>query len=262
MSKILSPTPVLAGVLESCRDWRQWLVGLDAIPEVNGITDLVTSNCHWLAFCRRKDLPIDIAAQYGDLTEQGLVSAHGDIMCLVKEFMSDSALSQKPCCLIRSGSSNLLPDPGGPQHWEPRKEFERDEKKDLQRLCGKIRKVLPSAVLLRLILRSGCRSQAHHVNRLRHCACCHIDVPKPRPVSGQRWQTRCRITMQARTSWEYLLCGGGDRDRGQILTCLCRHGCRSGSLKAYQWKMQSKSGTGGSWPHVRRRTEGNIISSL
>ena len=143
MSKILSPTPVLAGMLEACRDWRQWLMGLDAIPEVNGITGLVTSNCHWLAFCRRKDLPIDIAAQYGDLTEQGLVSAPGDIMCLVKEFMSDSALSQKPFCLIRSGSSNLLPDPGGPQHWEPRKEFERDDKKDLQRLCGKIRKVLP-----------------------------------------------------------------------------------------------------------------------
>ena len=58
MSKILSPTPVLAGMLEACRDWRQWLMGLDAIPEVNGITGLVTSNCHWLAFAGGKICPL------------------------------------------------------------------------------------------------------------------------------------------------------------------------------------------------------------
>ncbi len=130
-------------MIDACRDWRAWLRGLDNVPEQDGITGLVTSNCHWLAFCRRQDVPIECAAIYGDLSEPGITSALGDVMCLVKEYMSDAALAQRPFCCLRAGASNLLPNPTGPVEWEKRNELKREEKQGISRLCDKIRRILP-----------------------------------------------------------------------------------------------------------------------
>ncbi len=144
MTNSLNPMPVLSGMLDACRDWREWFKGLDNIREEGGITGLVNSNCHWLCLCRRQDLPIEFAAAFGDLSEPGRASAPGDVMCLVKEHMSDSELSQKPFCLLRGGSSMLMQSPRGPAEWEPRNELLPDDVRGLTRLCGKVRKVLPT----------------------------------------------------------------------------------------------------------------------
>ena len=86
---------------------------------------------------------MECAAIYGDLVEPGITSAPGDVMCLVKEYMSDAALSQRPFCFLRSGASNLLPNPEGPEDWEPRNELHAKEVQAMRRLCSKIRKILP-----------------------------------------------------------------------------------------------------------------------
>ena len=143
MSHCLRPLPVLSGMLDASRNWSEWLQGLDNIPKDEGLTGLVSSNCHWLALCRREDVPVECAAIYGDLTEPGITSAPGDVMCLVKEYMSDAALSQKPFCFLRAGASNLLPNPEGPPDWEPRNRLQADEVQGMERLCRKIRKILP-----------------------------------------------------------------------------------------------------------------------
>ena len=144
MTSSLSPTVVLSGMIDACRNWRSWLMGLDNIPEQEGITGLVTSNCHWLSFCRRQDLPMEIAAVYGNLAEPGMASAPGDVMRLVKTHMSDADLSQKPFCFLRGGSSNLMANPRGPAFWEARVEFNDDDKRNMRRLCEKIRRIMPS----------------------------------------------------------------------------------------------------------------------
>jgi len=142
MSHSLRPLPVLSGMLDACRNWRHWLKDLDNMPD-DGLTGLVTSNCHWLGLCRRQDVPIECAAMYGDLQEPGITSSPGDVMCLVKEYMSDAALSQRPFCFLRAGASNLLANRDGPAQWEPRNELAADEIAGMRRLCGKIRKILP-----------------------------------------------------------------------------------------------------------------------
>ena len=137
MSHCLRPLPVLSGMLDACRDWRKWLTGLDDIPTY-GRTGLVTSNCDWLALCRREDVPVECAAIYGDLGEPGITSAPGDVMRLVKEYMSDPAWSQRPFCFLRAGASNLLPNPEGPLEWEPRREHDDSAVQAMRRLCDKI----------------------------------------------------------------------------------------------------------------------------
>ena len=116
---------------------------LDNVPDKDGLTGLVNSNCHWLALCRREDVPMELATIYGDMGEEGITSAPGDVMCLVKEYMSDAAVMQRPFCFIRAGASNLMENPESPPEWEPRGALDPKEVSAMERLCQKIRQSLP-----------------------------------------------------------------------------------------------------------------------
>ncbi len=128
MAEFLYPTPVRSGMLGSCRDWRHWLTNLDDISGLQGIT-----GCHWMAFCRRRDLPIECAIHM-QMPAPGSIpsrSSPDDVMLTLKRNMSDQALMQAPVLMLHAGASAHLQ--AGPATWERRKDIDTSA---VDRLCA------------------------------------------------------------------------------------------------------------------------------
>lgn len=99
--------------------------------------NIMNSNMHFIAFLRRSDLPVDVSAvpAPGGPHE---TSAPGDVMAMVKEYISDQHLLQPPFQFLHAGASMLLPIPSGPPTWLPRKAFTSADDVGFERLSEKV----------------------------------------------------------------------------------------------------------------------------
>ncbi len=131
------PLAVRSGLLEGCRDWKSWLANLDFIHERGGLEGIMS--CHWLSFCRRRDLPLECAGQ--PLAAGPGSEGPDDIMLMAKKFMSNRELIQPPLLFLHAGASAHLAPPTGPPTWEPRATIDQAP---LERLCRKVLATLPS----------------------------------------------------------------------------------------------------------------------
>ena len=61
MAARLKPIPVCSGIVQAVRDWKTWLDPLDCIRGTRGVEQI--TGVHWLAFVRRKDVPVNLAMQ-------------------------------------------------------------------------------------------------------------------------------------------------------------------------------------------------------
>ncbi len=139
MAARIRPTPVKSGILDACRDWREWLEPLDDIKSKRGLEGLMASDCHWLCFCRRRDLHPNCAAVS---PAPGSDSSPGEVVLQAKRYMSDNALMQPPFVMLRAGASVHLQPPTGPGAWQQRHEL--TDADAIHRLCRKILDTLPS----------------------------------------------------------------------------------------------------------------------
>ena len=137
ISSHLNPLPVLAGMLDNTRDWKNWLAPLDDIHHKTGVENIMNSGMHWIAFSRRSDVVVGVPME-----EVGLASAPGDVMAMVKRFMSDGQLCQPAFTFIRAGASSLLPHPTGPNTWVPRDAFTTIDHNNFTRFSGKVHRLL------------------------------------------------------------------------------------------------------------------------
>lgn len=105
--------------------------------------NIVNSSMHFIAFLRRSDLPVDVSAvpAHGGPRE---TSAPGDVMAMVKKYISDQHLSQPPFQFLRAGASMLLPSPSGPPTWLPRIAFTDEDDAGFERLSEKVAKYMRS----------------------------------------------------------------------------------------------------------------------
>jgi len=102
--------------------------------------NIVNSNMHFIAFLRRSDLPVDVSA----VPAPRETSAPGDVMAMVKQYISDQHLSQPPFQFLRAGASMLLPSPSGPPTWLPRTAFTDADDAGFERLSEKVAKYMRS----------------------------------------------------------------------------------------------------------------------
>ena len=96
-------------MLDNTRDWKNWLAPLGDIHVKTGVENIMNSGMHWIGFSRRSDVDAGMPMEGASLT-----SAPGDVMAMVKKFMSDSQLCQPVFTFIRAGASTMLPYPAGP----------------------------------------------------------------------------------------------------------------------------------------------------
>ena len=141
MESRIHRTPVKSGMLHAVRDWRLWLKDLDDIKSQRGLEGLMTSDCHWLCFCRRRDLHPDCAAV---VSAPGSDDSPDDVVLQIKRYMSDSELSQPPFVMLRAGASVHLQPYAGPGTWQTRTPIDNVLVDALNRLCKKVLKTVPS----------------------------------------------------------------------------------------------------------------------
>ena len=107
------------------------------IHHKTGVENIMNSGMHWIAFSRRSDVVVGVPME-----EVGLASAPGDVMAMVKRFMSDGQLCQPAFTFIRAGASSLLPHPTGPNTWVPRDAFTTIDHNNFTRFSGKVHRLL------------------------------------------------------------------------------------------------------------------------
>lgn len=121
------------------RDWKGFLGELDGIEHIEGLC--FKGSCHWFAYCRRADLPLEVAAY---LEHDVWALPHpGDVMCLTKQYMSSESLSQPVFRFCSAGASFRLP-PDGPVAWKARTPFTQAYVADLENLCRKVVMYFPA----------------------------------------------------------------------------------------------------------------------
>ena len=114
---------------------------LDNIVVKTGVENIMNSDMHFIAFLRRTDLPVEpgmVPAPGGPCE----TSAPGDVMALVKQYISDKHVSQPPFVFLRAGASMLMPDVSGPPRWAPRYAFTKDDDKNFKNLSWKVEKLM------------------------------------------------------------------------------------------------------------------------
>lgn len=142
MGDHLKPTPVTTHILEHVRDWKSWLMPLDDIKPIGGVTGMCfEGSASWYCYCRRSHVPIEWAHH----VQSDVDTSPTDVMLLVKRYMADSDLSQPAVRLLHAGASWRLPQ--HPLTWMPRDSLSQEYLKGLNTLCDHLAQHFPEKVM-------------------------------------------------------------------------------------------------------------------